>query len=104
MYIDPLSIFIILISIQIVVVAAIGGIGELWGPTIGAAILIPLTEYTRIYLGGGGKAIDLVLFSVLLLLVATLQPNGLMGLLRSKLDLSDKSISMGVKNNDNIES
>jgi branched-chain amino acid transport system permease protein len=91
MYIDPQSVLIMLISIQIVVIAAIGGIGELWGPTIGAVILLPLTEYTRIYFGGGGKAVDLILFSLLLLLIATLQPKGLIGLLRSKLYLLDEN-------------
>jgi branched-chain amino acid transport system permease protein len=56
-------------------------VGTLWGPFLGAAVLIPLSEATRVYLEGTGKAVDLMLYGGLIVLVSVLQPAGLMGLL-----------------------
>jgi len=84
LYIDPESMLTAPISMQIMLTAAIGGVGTILGPIIGAAILIPLGELTRVYAGGGGRAIDLVLFSVLLLGVAILQPKGIMGFFKKE--------------------
>src|SRR3989442_878886 len=58
------------------------GVGTLWGPVVGAAVLVPLSEYTRVWLGGTGKALDLVIYGALIVLVAVAQPSGLVGLAR----------------------
>jgi branched-chain amino acid transport system permease protein len=58
----------------------LGGLGTLWGPVLGAAILGPLSEGTRIYLGGSGKAIDLLVFGALIVIVSVIQPGGIMSL------------------------
>ncbi len=79
MYIDPESMLIMAVSIQIVLVCALGGIGTVWGPIIGSIVLMPLTEFTRIYMGGGGRAVDLIMYSVLLLGIAVWQPSGILG-------------------------
>jgi len=47
---------------------------------VGAAVLIPLSEATRIYLGGTGKAVDLMIYGALIVLVSVFRPAGLMGL------------------------
>ena len=39
------------ISMKIVLLTVLGGIGSVYGPIIGAAIFIPLSEFTRIRLG-----------------------------------------------------
>jgi branched-chain amino acid transport system permease protein len=80
MYIDPDSTLLLSQSIQIVLVVALGGIGTIWGPVIGAMLLMPLAELTRVYLSGLGRALDLMLYSVLLLGIAVWQPGGLLGL------------------------
>jgi len=46
------------------------------GPILGAAILIPLSEYSRILLGGTGKGMDLIVFGALILLISVYQPQG----------------------------
>ncbi len=46
-FIDPDSGFGILISVQMVIVAALGGAGTLFGPLLGALILIPLQTATN---------------------------------------------------------
>lgn len=81
LFIDPESVLPTSLSILICLMAVLGGVGTLWGPALGAAILIPLSEATRIYLGGTGKALDLMVYGGLIVLVAVFQPAGLMGLL-----------------------
>ena len=58
----------------------VGGTGTLWGPLVGAALLIPLSEFTRIQFGGTGRAADLVIYGALLTGVAVFQPAGIVGL------------------------
>ena len=58
----------------------LGGVGTLWGPALGAAVLISLSEATRISLGGTGKAVDLMIYGGLIVLVAVFQPAGFMGM------------------------
>jgi branched-chain amino acid transport system permease protein len=82
LFIDPESVFPLSLSILICLVAVLGGVGTLWGPLIGAAVLIPLGEATRIYLGGTGKALDLVIYGALIMVVSVVQPAGLVGVAR----------------------
>lgn len=82
LFIDPESVFPLSLSILICLVAVLGGVGTLWGPLLGAAVLIPLGEVTRIYLGGTGKALDLVIYGALIMVISVVQPAGLVGMLR----------------------
>jgi branched-chain amino acid transport system permease protein len=80
LFVDPESVFPLSLSILICLVAVLGGVGTLWGPLLGAAILIPLSEATRVYAGGTGKAVDLMVYGGLIVLVAVFQPGGLAAL------------------------
>jgi branched-chain amino acid transport system permease protein len=82
LFIDPESVLPTSFSILVCLVAVLGGVGTLWGPALGAAVLISLSEATRVYLGGTGKAVDLMIYGGLIVLVAVFQPAGLIGLLR----------------------
>jgi len=79
-FIDPESVLSLSLSILICLVAVLGGVGTLWGPVVGAAVLVPLSEYTRVWLGGTGRALDLVIYGALIMVIAVLQPAGLVGL------------------------
>ncbi len=46
-FIDPPTVMGLDISVQIVLICIIGGVGTLFGPVIGAAVLIPLSEALR---------------------------------------------------------
>lgn len=46
-FIDPNTVFGLDISVQIVLIAIIGGIGTIIGPVIGALVLVPLSEILR---------------------------------------------------------
>jgi branched-chain amino acid transport system permease protein len=76
-YIDPDSVMNFRLSLLIALPVVLGGIGTLWGPLLGAVILIPLTELTRSYLGGSGSGADLMIYGALVMLVALVRPEGL---------------------------
>lgn len=82
LFIDPESVLPLSLSILICLVAVLGGVGTLWGPLVGAAVLIPLGEATRIWLGGTGKALDLVIYGALIMVISVVQPGGLVGIAR----------------------
>jgi branched-chain amino acid transport system permease protein len=46
-FIDPSTVLALDLSVQIVMIAIIGGIGTILGPAIGAALLVPLSEALR---------------------------------------------------------
>ena len=79
-YIDPDSVFSASFSILIALPAVLGGVGTLWGPLIGAVVLIPTSELTRSYLGGGG-GVDLMIYGGLIVFISLARPAGLVSLL-----------------------
>ena len=81
--VDPPMVMSLDMSLKFVLITVLGGIGTLWGPFLGAAILIPLQEYTRAWWGGIGGGIDLIVFGFLIVLVVLKQPGGVWGLLSS---------------------
>ena len=76
-FIDPDSAFGILISVQMVIVAALGGAGTLFGPLVGALILIPLQSATNSWFGGGGSGLTYILYGGVIVLIARFEPGGL---------------------------
>ncbi len=88
LFVDPESTFSLRLSILIVLVTVLGGVGTVWGPLLGAVVLIPLSEVTRISLanaGGGGRAVDLLIYGLLIILITVFRPGGLMALSRRGL-------------------
>jgi branched-chain amino acid transport system permease protein len=79
-YIDPESVMGFQFSLLMALPAVLGGIGTLWGPVLGAAILIPMTELTRSYIGGSGRGVDLIVYGGLIVLISLALPQGLVGL------------------------
>ncbi|MBR1086915.1 branched-chain amino acid ABC transporter permease [Bradyrhizobium manausense] len=80
-FVDPESGLGILISVKILIMAALGGAGLLFGPLVGAAILVPLEEISNSWLGGKGAGLTFVLYGAIIVLIARFQPGGLLSLL-----------------------
>lgn len=78
LFIDPGSVMASSLSVQIVLITVLGGAGTTLGPLIGALVLVPLSEFSRAYLGGGGRGIDQVIYGLLIVTMSVLQPAGLM--------------------------
>jgi branched-chain amino acid transport system permease protein len=94
-YIDPDSVLAGNFSILIALPAVLGGVGTLWGPILGAALLTPVSELSRSYLGGSGRGIDLMLYGTLIVVVALARPQGLISLLglRKRVEAPDVRIA-----------
>ncbi len=78
-YIDPASTTQFELSVQIALVAIVGGMGTALGPLLGAVIVIPLGEVLRASLGGGPA---LAVYGLLLVVIVLTAPNGLIAGLR----------------------
>lgn len=83
-FVDPDSGLGILISVKMLIMAALGGAGLLLGPLVGAAILVPLEEISNSLLGGRGAGLTYVLYGAIIVLIARFRPDGLLGLLRPR--------------------
>ena len=81
-FIDPDSGFGILVSVEMIITAALGGIGTLLGPLLGAAILVPLRTATNSLFGGGGSGLTYILYGGIILVLARFEPGGLLELRR----------------------
>jgi len=75
-FIDPDSALGILISVKMLIIAALGGAGTLFGPLVGAIILVPLEETTNAMFGGGGTGVTFIVYGAIILLIARFQPGG----------------------------
>lgn len=83
--IDPSNIFVLKVSLIMALVTVLGGVSTVWGPLIGAIILIPLSEYARMWFSGSGKALDLIIYGALIVIISIFEPDGLMGLINRLL-------------------
>lgn len=89
-FVDPESGFGILISVKMVVMAALGGAGQLLGPLVGALILVPLEELSNSLLGGQGAGLTFVVYGAIIVIIARFLPSGLLSLLdRRKVTRAD---------------
>ena len=79
--VDPSMVMSLDMSMRFVLITILGGIGTFWGPLLGAAILIPLQEYTRAYMSHLGTGVDLIVFGLIIILMMVKQPRGIMGIL-----------------------
>ena len=74
-FIDPLGMFNILLSVQIILSLLLGGRATLWGPVLGAFIIEWLNETSNNEFGGGNAR--LLIFGGLLALVVLFLPQGI---------------------------
>lgn len=81
-YVDPRSVLGIDLSIQMLVFSIIGGMSLLWGPLLGAAILVPLDDFLRSVTSLQGS--NVIVYASLLIVLAVLLPQGIGGWLRAR--------------------
>ena len=79
-YINPRNVFGEGPSVQILLFAIIGGLGTVWGPVVGALVLVPIAELSRGWLGGSFAGAHILLYGTVLVLVMLFMPNGILGL------------------------
>ena len=80
-YIDPTITFGPSVSIQGLLQAIVGGAGTVLGPIIGAFVLTPVSELSRAAIRGRA-GVDVMLYGLVLILVISFLPQGIMGWVR----------------------
>ena len=83
--VTPVSVFGILVSAQALTVVMFGGVGTVWGPVIGSAILIPASEILHAQLGARFPGIQGVIFGVAIVAVILAAPEGVFWKVRDLL-------------------
>lgn len=86
LFVDPANTFGLSISITIVFIALIGGLGTLGGPLLGAMVYVPLDIYVSTRLAGGIRGFSGLVLGTVLFAVVMLAPNGLVGAWRNVRD------------------
>ncbi|OGP63453.1 MAG: ABC transporter permease [Deltaproteobacteria bacterium RBG_13_49_15] len=77
LFIHPKSAMSLDLSFEIAFIALIGGRGSIAGPVLGALLLRPVGDFSRIYFGDKLPGLHLIIFGVVLILVMIYQPRGL---------------------------
>jgi branched-chain amino acid transport system permease protein len=77
-YIDPETTFDLMTSINMALVAMIGGKGTVAGPIVGALIIVPVNELLRFWLGGSFEGLSYIIYAVIVIAVAVLMPEGVL--------------------------
>ena len=85
-YIDPSLAFGPSTSVEALVAAIVGGMGTLWGPVLGAAVLHLLAEWTR-NLFGQLPGLNMIVYGSVLVMIVMFVPRGLSGIGRSVREL-----------------
>lgn len=76
-FVDPYLLASPVLTIEIVLFATIGGLGTVFGPVIGAGLLVPLGEILRGQLGGTLPGLHYFIYGVVLIAVILGTPRGL---------------------------
>lgn len=74
-FFEPHGVFDIGLSVELALMAIIGGTGTVWGPPVGAAVLILSGEWLRAIF----REANLLVYGVLIVLVVRFAPRGIVG-------------------------
>lgn len=102
-FIDPTTVLALDLSVQIVLICIIGGIGTIWGPVVGALVLVPLSEalrsnlITQVLIDTGAVSAEskiglflqenlghahALIYGILVVVVILFMPEGVLGFIR----------------------
>lgn len=76
-FIDPQRMLGYDLSVEVALVAIVGGRGTIVGPLIGAFLLEPLSQISRTYLGSTNAGLAVVIYGVIFMLTIYYFPDGL---------------------------
>lgn len=90
-FIDPNSVFSTALNIQMIVIVMLGGTGTLWGPILGAVIVVTLREW----LWASFPALHLLLMGVGIIVIVLFLPDGVLSLLRKRKSVRPEAVGAG---------
>lgn len=77
LFIDPESLLGYNRSVEIMIFSIVGGRGTLFGPILGALLMVPINEISRTYLGTSLAGVSIIIYGLVLMLVVYFIPGGL---------------------------
>jgi ABC-type branched-subunit amino acid transport system ATPase component/ABC-type branched-subunit amino acid transport system permease subunit len=90
----PSSVFGLVVSAQAMILTLFGGAGTVWGPLIGATVLVPLSEILQGELGHILPGIQSIVYGAAIIFVIVLAPEGIYWRLRDVIVRRAKSGSL----------
>ena len=78
-YLNPHTLSGVPISLEIAFKAILGGMFNLWGPTVGTALIVALEEYIRVSYGGTFVGFSQIIYGLALVLLIIFLPKGIYG-------------------------
>nr|VFK59464.1 MAG: branched-chain amino acid transport system permease protein [Candidatus Kentron sp. UNK]VFK68716.1 MAG: branched-chain amino acid transport system permease protein [Candidatus Kentron sp. UNK] len=75
-FIDPYSAFTPILNLQMIVIVLLGGTGTIWGPVLGAVIIMGSREF----MWAEFPSVHLALLGILVIMVVFYMPKGILGL------------------------
>lgn len=93
-YIDPTMVGSFDLAIKIGVIAIVGGIGTIWGPVVGAVIIIPVMEMCNAFMPPELGGMSLAIYGLILMLIVIFKPDGFWSII---LDLRERITGKGKK-------
>jgi ABC-type branched-subunit amino acid transport system permease subunit len=83
-HISPVFAFDILVGVDMILMTMLGGLGTLWGPVLGAFILVPASDYLLFTFGS--TQIHLAIFGALMASIILFLPRGVLPTIQDWLD------------------
>lgn len=87
LYLDPPIAYSIHLSVEMLLVTIVGGMGTVFGPLIGAFVLHIVNEVARHFIDTPG--LSLIVYGFILILIISYLPNGLIGMFRRRMKQSE---------------
>lgn len=79
-YIGPNDVFSLDMSIEFALVSIVGGLGTVFGPILGSALMKPLVELANEHFGSSLPGLNYAIYGLVLMVVIMIRPNGLIGI------------------------
>ncbi len=89
LYLDPPIAYSIHLSVEMLLVTIVGGMGTIFGPLVGAFVLHTVNEVARHFIDTPG--LSLIVYGLILIVIIGYLPNGLIGAFKKKEKKSDST-------------
>lgn len=95
LFLDPRTFFGPDLTIKVILFTLVGGMGSVWGPVIGAALLYPAGEWLRAAFGGQIPGLDILFYGSLVIVCCLTFPAGIVGTIGRLIDQERRSTLPG---------
>jgi len=95
-YVAAKTVFGMALSFSMVLFTIIGGANTLWGPVLGALIMVPIEQALRIAAGSKMAAVSTMVYGLTLCLAMMFMPDGILGVAKSLVSKRKKEAELKV--------